>query len=61
MTQKPVTRIVVYCAVLILTFLVGFVSGGIRTAYDPEDCNRAIRDSSGEPISDQDAREQGSQ
>ena len=61
MTQKTVTRIVVYSAVLILTFLVGFVTGGIRTAYDPEDCNRAVRDSSGEPAAEQNTREQNSQ
>lgn len=61
MTQQPVTRFIIYAAVLILTFLVGFVSGGIRTAYDPEDCNRAVRDSSGEPAAEQNTREQNSQ
>ena len=61
MTQQPITRFIIYSAVLILTFLVGFVSGGIRTAYDPEDCNRAVRDSSGEPAAEQNTREQNSQ
>ncbi len=61
MTRQPVTRFIIYAAVLILTFLVGFVSGGIRTAYDPEDCNRAVRDSSGEPAAEQNTREQNSQ
>jgi len=61
MTQQPVTRFIVYAAVPILTFLIGFVSGGIRTGYDPEACNPAVKDSSGEPAAEQNTREQNSQ
>ncbi len=42
-------RIIAYCAVLILTFLVGFVTGGIQKTYDPEGCNNAIKEGSGAP------------
>lgn len=55
MPQKPVKQIVVACAVLILTFLTGFVTGGIQKTYQPEDCNKTLREQSGAPGSEQGA------
>jgi hypothetical protein len=50
MPQKtPLQKMVIYGAVLILTFLTGFVTGGIQKTYDPEDCNNTIREGSGAP------------
>lgn len=40
-SMKP---IIVAGAVLILTFLTGFVTGGIQKAYEPEDCNNTIKE-----------------
>jgi hypothetical protein len=56
MPQKPVKQIIVACAVLILTFLIGFVTGGIQKTYQPEDCNNTLREESGAPGADQSAR-----
>jgi hypothetical protein len=53
MPQKPVKQIIVACAVLILTFLTGFVTGGIQKTYQPEDCNNTLREKSGAPGSSQ--------
>lgn len=47
--QTPVKKIIVYSAVIILTFLCGFVTGGIQKVYSPEDCNNAIQEESGAP------------
>ncbi|WP_160280176.1 hypothetical protein [Cellvibrio mixtus] len=47
--HTPGKRIIVSCAVLILTFLIGFVAGGIQKTYDPEDCNNTIKEGSGAP------------
>jgi len=47
--KSPVQKIIIYSATLILTFLVGFVTGGIQKTYDPEDCNNTLRESSGAP------------
>lgn len=49
MSQSSIKKIVVYSATLILTFLCGFVTGGIQKVYKPEDCNSAIREESGTP------------
>lgn len=54
-TQKPVKKLVVTAGVLILTFLVGFVSGGIQKTYDPEDCNNTLREGSGAPPNQENA------
>ncbi len=56
MPQKPIKQIIVACAVLILTFLTGFVTGGIQKTYQPEDCNNTLREKSGAPAMNQDAR-----
>lgn len=42
--KKSITPVIVAGAVLILTFLVGFVTGGIQKTYDPEDCNNTIKE-----------------
>ena len=47
--KSPVQKIIIYSATLILTFLVGFVTGGIQKTYDPEDCNNTLREGSGAP------------
>lgn len=47
--KSPVQKIIIYSATLILTFLVGFVTGGIQKTYDPEGCNNTLREGSGAP------------
>ncbi|MEN0036704.1 MAG: hypothetical protein AAGC78_06535 [Cellvibrio sp.] len=42
--KRSIKPIVVSGAVLILTFLIGFVTGGIQKTYDPEDCNNTINE-----------------
>lgn len=47
--RKPLKQILVSCAVLILTFLTGFVTGGIQKTYDPQDCNRSVQEKTDAP------------
>lgn len=42
--KKSLKPIIVAGGVLILTFLIGFVTGGIQKTYDPEDCNNTIKE-----------------
>lgn len=41
-SQKSLKPVIVATAVLILTFMAGFVTGGIQKTYNPEDCNSTI-------------------
>lgn len=47
--KSPIQKIIIYSSTLMLTFLVGFVVGGIQKTYDPEDCNNTLREGSGAP------------
>lgn len=39
--NKPLRQIIIASAVIIFTFMMGFVTGGIHKVYNPDDCIKA--------------------